>query len=131
MKTRKLGRSGLEVSALGLGCMGMSEFFRPDDDESIATIHPRSNPHQLDTAIPTAQQERRTGGPRHQRCAMRSPAPVGIVRDPGIRTSRPKRQARGVSPAKSNATLRTDWIDPYIGAPRDLNTPTKKLGAPG
>jgi aryl-alcohol dehydrogenase-like predicted oxidoreductase len=40
LKKRKLGRQGLEVSALGLGCLGMSQSYgTPDDQESIATIH--------------------------------------------------------------------------------------------
>ena len=40
LETRKLGRQGLEVSALGLGCMGMSQSYGvPDDQESIATLH--------------------------------------------------------------------------------------------
>ena len=40
MKTRMLGNDGLVVSELGLGCMGMSEFYgRTDEAEAIATIH--------------------------------------------------------------------------------------------
>src|SRR5438876_12085925 len=43
MKKRRLGKGGLEVSAVGLGCMGMSQSYgtpeERDERESIATIH--------------------------------------------------------------------------------------------
>ena len=40
MDTRTLGSQGLTVTEQGLGCMGMSEFYGPaDEDESVATIH--------------------------------------------------------------------------------------------
>ncbi|HJV38697.1 MAG TPA: aldo/keto reductase [Geothrix sp.] len=47
MKTRTLGHSNLMVSALGLGCMGMSEFYKgATEEESMATIH-----HALDRGL--------------------------------------------------------------------------------
>ncbi len=47
MQKRRLGRNGPEVSAIGLGCMGMSDFYAGGDEaESIATIH-----HALDCGV--------------------------------------------------------------------------------
>jgi aryl-alcohol dehydrogenase-like predicted oxidoreductase len=42
MTERELDKSGLKVSAIGLGCMGMSEFYDPrqmNDEESVRVIH--------------------------------------------------------------------------------------------
>jgi aryl-alcohol dehydrogenase-like predicted oxidoreductase len=47
MQYRRLGKSSLVVSAMGLGCMGMSEFYgETDEQESVATIH-----HALDRGV--------------------------------------------------------------------------------
>ena len=47
MQYRRLGKSSLVVSALGLGCMGMSQSYgEPDDKESIATLN-----HAIDRGI--------------------------------------------------------------------------------
>ncbi|CAN5308097.1 aldo/keto reductase [soil metagenome] len=47
MKTRTLGKNGPAISAIGLGCMGMSDFYgNRDDAESIATLH-----HALDQGL--------------------------------------------------------------------------------
>jgi len=47
LHTRELGKSGLTVSAVGLGCMGMSDFYGPSDDaKSIETLH-----HAIDIGV--------------------------------------------------------------------------------
>jgi aryl-alcohol dehydrogenase-like predicted oxidoreductase len=58
MQYRRLGKSSLVVSGLGLGCMGMSEFYgETDDAESIATIH-----HAIERGV-TLMKLRRSASP--------------------------------------------------------------------
>ncbi|NPC73404.1 aldo/keto reductase [Corallococcus exiguus] len=94
METRKLGRQGLTVSALGLGCMGMSEFYAGRDDaESEATLL-----HALDRGItffdtadaygPGRNEELvgRVLGPHRQKIVLATK--FGLVRDPANPQSR-------------------------------------------
>lgn len=91
---RRLGRDGLTVSALGLGCMGMSEFYAGRDDaESLATLH-----HALDRGLtlldtadmygPFTNEELVGRVARERRAEVVLATKFGIVRDPHDPTRR-------------------------------------------
>ncbi len=139
MQQRALGRQGLTVSAQGLGCMGMSEFYGPGDEgESIATIHRALDvgvtlldtadvygPHTNEALVGRAITDRRD--------QVVLATKFGIVRDP----ERP--QARGVNGrpeyvrACCEASLRrlaVDHIDLYYLHRVDQSVPIEEtIGA--
>src|SRR5271168_2383391 len=135
MQFRELGRSGLKVSALGLGCMGMSEFYGPrDDDESIATIHRALDLglNFLDTADvygPHINEELVGRAIKGKRDQVVLATKFGIVRDPA------NPAARGVSGQPDyirrscEASLRrlsVDTIDLYYQHRVDPATPIEE-----
>ena len=89
MQQRKLGRLGPTVSALGLGCMGMSDFYGPRDEaESIATLHRALDLgiDFLDTADvygPHTNEELVGRALRGRRNGVVLATKFGIVREPG------------------------------------------------
>jgi aryl-alcohol dehydrogenase-like predicted oxidoreductase len=134
MKTRSLGRSGLQVSAVGLGCMGMSEFYGPRDEaESIATIHAAldAGVTLLDTADaygPHANEELVGRAIRGRRSEVVLATKFGIVRgpDPASRSINGRPEYVRAACDASLARLGVETIDIYYQHRVDANTPIEE-----
>ena len=138
IRTRKLGPD-LEVSALGLGCMGMSEFYGQGDDvESTATIHRALDlgvtlldtsdiygPHTNEVLVGKAIAGRRD--------EVVLATKFGIVRDPADPTARGVDGSQGYVRTSVEASLKrlgVDHIDLYYQHRPDPNTPVEEtIGA--
>ena len=135
MERRTLGAAGPQVSAIGLGCMGMSEFYGPHDDaESIKVIH-----HALDAGLDfldTADiygphtNEVLVGKAIHdRRDEVFLATKFGIMRDPGDPAKRGVNGRPEYVRSACDASLKrlgVDHIDLYYQHRVDRNTPIEE-----
>lgn len=130
--TRAVGRQGLTVSALGLGCMGMSQSYGPGDErESIATIHRAVDLGMffLDTAnvYGEGENERLVGRAlADRRDKVTLATKFGILRDDGSRGVNGRPDYVKASCEASLSRLGIDYIDLYYQHRVDPEVPIEE-----
>lgn len=138
MKTKRLGSQGLTASEIGLGCMGMSEFYGPrNDEDSLKTLQ-----HALEIGInfwdtadiygPHTSEELVARALKGNRDKVTLATKFGIIRDPADPRARGFNGSAAYVKSACEASLKrlqTDVIDLYYLHRVDASTPIEETAA--